>query len=75
MFENPKNKTVTIILNQLQEKDKGTYWCMSNQLREQQSSTELTLVPGKSCALAVLCLLRKHRTTPTEQSGFFGKGM
>ncbi|NXL19529.1 PIGR protein, partial [Setophaga kirtlandii] len=47
MFENPKNKTVTIILNQLREKDKGTYWCMSNQLREQQSSTELTLVPGE----------------------------
>ncbi|NXE70430.1 PIGR protein, partial [Calcarius ornatus] len=47
MFENPKNKTLTIILNQLKETDKGTYWCMSNQLREQQSSTELTLVPGE----------------------------
>uniref|UniRef100_A0A8C3MQC9 Polymeric immunoglobulin receptor n=1 Tax=Geospiza parvula TaxID=87175 RepID=A0A8C3MQC9_GEOPR len=34
MFENPENKTLTIILNQLQEKDKGTYWCMSNQLRD-----------------------------------------
>ncbi|NXA01506.1 PIGR protein, partial [Nesospiza acunhae] len=47
MFENPENKTVAIILNQLQDKDKGTYWCMSNELREQQSSTELTVVPGE----------------------------
>uniref|UniRef100_A0A8C5JQE3 Polymeric immunoglobulin receptor n=1 Tax=Junco hyemalis TaxID=40217 RepID=A0A8C5JQE3_JUNHY len=73
MFENPENKTLTIILNQLQEKDKGTYWCMSNQLREQQSSTDLTVVPGKGCALAVLCLLRSYRTTPCEQSGFLGR--
>ncbi|XP_058675378.1 polymeric immunoglobulin receptor [Ammospiza caudacuta] len=47
VFQNPENKTLTIILNQLQEKDKGTYWCMSNQLREQQSSTELTVIPGE----------------------------
>ncbi|NWT97488.1 PIGR protein, partial [Urocynchramus pylzowi] len=47
MFENPKNKTVTVILNQLQDKDNGTYWCMSNELREQQSSTELTVVAGE----------------------------
>uniref|UniRef100_A0A8C9NBS5 Polymeric immunoglobulin receptor n=1 Tax=Serinus canaria TaxID=9135 RepID=A0A8C9NBS5_SERCA len=46
-FENPENKTVTIVLNQLRDKDKGSYWCMSNELREQQSSTELTVVPGK----------------------------
>ncbi|XP_064255184.1 polymeric immunoglobulin receptor [Passer domesticus] len=47
MFENPENKTVTIILNQLQEKDNGSYWCMSNELRDLQSSTELTVVPGE----------------------------
>ncbi|NWW03016.1 PIGR protein, partial [Oreocharis arfaki] len=47
MFENPENKTVTIILNQLEAKDKGFYWCMSNDLKEQQSSTELTVVDGE----------------------------
>ncbi|NWR45887.1 PIGR protein, partial [Regulus satrapa] len=48
MFENPENRTVTIILNQLQAKDEGFYWCMSNELKEQQSSTELKVVEGKS---------------------------
>ncbi|NXD04921.1 PIGR protein, partial [Certhia familiaris] len=47
MFENPKNKTVTIILNQLQATDEGFYWCMSSELKEQQSSTELKVVEGK----------------------------
>ncbi|NXB82459.1 PIGR protein, partial [Donacobius atricapilla] len=47
MFENPKNKTVTVILNQLQAKDEGFYWCMSNELKEQQSSTELKVVAGE----------------------------
>ncbi|NXB10236.1 PIGR protein, partial [Cnemophilus loriae] len=47
MFENPGNKTVTVILNQLQDKDKGFYWCMSNELKEQQSSTELEVVEGE----------------------------
>ncbi|NXD27484.1 PIGR protein, partial [Spelaeornis formosus] len=47
MFENPKNKTVTVILNQLKEGDKGFYWCMSNELKEQQSSTELKVVEGE----------------------------
>ncbi|XP_058712101.1 polymeric immunoglobulin receptor-like [Poecile atricapillus] len=47
MFENPKNKTVTVILNQLQAKDEGFYWCMSNELKEQQSSTELKVVEGE----------------------------
>ncbi|NXR73979.1 PIGR protein, partial [Pycnonotus jocosus] len=47
MFENPENKTVTIILNQLQAKDEGFYWCVSNELKEQQSSTELKVVEGK----------------------------
>ncbi|NXJ31065.1 PIGR protein, partial [Dicrurus megarhynchus] len=47
MFENPANKTVTIVLNQLEAKDKGFYWCMSNELKEQQSSTELKVVDGE----------------------------
>ncbi|NXH59990.1 PIGR protein, partial [Rhabdornis inornatus] len=47
MFENPENKTVTIILNQLQAKDEGFYWCLSNELKEQQSSTELKVVKGE----------------------------
>ncbi|NWX33963.1 PIGR protein, partial [Notiomystis cincta] len=47
MFENPENKTVTIILNQLEAKDKGFYWCMSNELKEQQSSTELKVLEGE----------------------------
>ncbi|RLV86637.1 hypothetical protein DV515_00015852 [Chloebia gouldiae] len=46
-FENPENKTVTVILNQLQYKDEGFYWCMSNELREQQSSAELRVVAGQ----------------------------
>ncbi|NXQ61996.1 PIGR protein, partial [Anthoscopus minutus] len=47
MFESPENKTVTVILNQLQAKDEGFYWCMSNELKEQQSSTELKVVEGE----------------------------
>ncbi|NXQ43794.1 PIGR protein, partial [Catharus fuscescens] len=47
MFENPGNKTVTIVLNQLQTRDQGFYWCMSNELKEQQSSTELKVVKGE----------------------------
>ncbi|NXR45617.1 PIGR protein, partial [Hippolais icterina] len=47
MFEDPENKTVTVILNQLQPKDKGYYWCISNELKEQQSSTELKVVEGE----------------------------
>ncbi|NXN83274.1 PIGR protein, partial [Bombycilla garrulus] len=47
MFENPENKTVTIILNQLKAKDAGFYWCMSNEQKEQQSSTELKVVEGE----------------------------
>ncbi|NWI03610.1 PIGR protein, partial [Tichodroma muraria] len=47
MFENPENKTVTIILNQLQAKDEGFYWCMSNELKEQQTSMELKVVEGE----------------------------
>ncbi|NWW61297.1 PIGR protein, partial [Ifrita kowaldi] len=47
MFENPGNKTVTVVLNQLEAKDEGFYWCMSNELKEQQSSTELKVVDGE----------------------------
>ncbi|NWT60970.1 PIGR protein, partial [Erythrocercus mccallii] len=47
MFESPENKTVTIILNQLQAKDEGFYWCLSNELKEEQSSTELKVVEGE----------------------------
>ncbi|XP_039941658.1 polymeric immunoglobulin receptor-like [Hirundo rustica] len=47
MFEDPENKTVTVILNQLQTGDEGFYWCLSNELREQQSSIELKVVEGK----------------------------
>ncbi|NWU40997.1 PIGR protein, partial [Hylia prasina] len=47
MFENPDNKSVTVILSQLQAKDEGFYWCLSNELKEQQSSTELKVVEGE----------------------------
>ncbi|NXS25628.1 PIGR protein, partial [Pomatostomus ruficeps] len=47
MFENPGNKTVTVILNQLGTRDEGYYWCMSNELKEQQSSTELKVTEGE----------------------------
>ncbi|NXA06330.1 PIGR protein, partial [Sapayoa aenigma] len=47
MFENPANKTVTIILNQLTSKDIGYYWCMSDEVKEQQSSTELKVIEGE----------------------------
>ncbi|NXU13095.1 PIGR protein, partial [Pardalotus punctatus] len=47
MFESPENKTVTIILNQLKDTDEAYYWCMSNELKEQQSSAELKVVEGE----------------------------
>ncbi|NXR60766.1 PIGR protein, partial [Rhadina sibilatrix] len=47
MFEKPENKTVTVILNQLQAEDEGFYWCLSSELKEQQSSTELRVVAGE----------------------------
>ncbi|NXK89791.1 PIGR protein, partial [Formicarius rufipectus] len=47
MFENPNNKTVTVILNQLTHKDAAYYWCMTNELKEQQSSTELIIEEGE----------------------------
>ncbi|NXA92483.1 PIGR protein, partial [Melanocharis versteri] len=47
VFENPENKTVTIILSELRDTDSGFYWCMSNEQKEQQSSTELKVVKGE----------------------------
>ncbi|NXE74129.1 PIGR protein, partial [Cochlearius cochlearius] len=47
MFDSPNNKTVTIILNQLKDSDKGYFWCMTDEVKEQQSSTELKIVDGE----------------------------
>ncbi|NXD77733.1 PIGR protein, partial [Halcyon senegalensis] len=47
MFDNPANGTVTIIMNQLKDSDKGYYWCMSDEEKEQQSSTELKITDGE----------------------------
>ncbi|NWU83702.1 PIGR protein, partial [Onychorhynchus coronatus] len=47
MFENPDNRTVTVILNQLNEADVGYYWCITNELKDQQSSAELKVIEGK----------------------------
>ncbi|NWU07723.1 PIGR protein, partial [Cephalopterus ornatus] len=47
MFENSDNATVTVILNQLKDEDKGYFWCITNELKEQQSSAELKFVEGK----------------------------
>uniref|UniRef100_A0A8U8BM99 Immunoglobulin domain-containing protein n=1 Tax=Geospiza parvula TaxID=87175 RepID=A0A8U8BM99_GEOPR len=55
----------TVLLGQLREEDAGWYWC---------GARKLTVVPGKGRALAVLCLLRRYRTTPRGQSGFLGRG-
>ncbi|NXW01768.1 PIGR protein, partial [Fregetta grallaria] len=47
MYDSPSNKTFTIILNQLKDSDKGYYWCMTNEEKEQQSSTELKIIEGE----------------------------
>ncbi|NWZ52322.1 PIGR protein, partial [Haliaeetus albicilla] len=47
MFNSPDNKTIIIILNQLKDSDKGYYWCMTDEEKEQQSSTELEIVDGQ----------------------------
>ncbi|NXJ40038.1 PIGR protein, partial [Ciconia maguari] len=47
MYDNPDNKTITIILNQLKDSDKGYYWCMAEDKKEQQSSTELKIIDGE----------------------------
>lgn len=51
MFDSPDNKTITIILNQLKDSDKGYYWCMTNEEKEQQSSTELEIIDGMSLGI------------------------
>ncbi|KAK1187176.1 PIGR protein, partial [Pygoscelis papua] len=47
MYDSPDNKTITIILNQLKDSDKGYYWCMTDEDKEQQSSTELKIIDGE----------------------------
>ncbi|XP_069732309.1 polymeric immunoglobulin receptor [Phaenicophaeus curvirostris] len=47
MFDNPENKSVTIILNQLKDSDKGYYWFMTDEVKEQQTSTELEIIDGE----------------------------
>ncbi|KFQ38821.1 Polymeric immunoglobulin receptor, partial [Mesitornis unicolor] len=47
MYDNPGNKTITVILNQLQNDDSGYYWCMTGDEKEQQSSTELKIIEGE----------------------------
>ncbi|KAF1403618.1 Polymeric immunoglobulin receptor, partial [Spheniscus magellanicus] len=47
MYDSPDNKTITIILNQLKDTDKGYYWCMTDEDKEQQSSTELKIIDGE----------------------------
>ncbi|XP_009488345.1 polymeric immunoglobulin receptor-like [Pelecanus crispus] len=46
MFHSPNN-TITIILNQLKDTDEGYYWCMTEEEKEQQSSTELKITDGQ----------------------------
>ncbi|KFQ76976.1 Polymeric immunoglobulin receptor, partial [Phaethon lepturus] len=47
MYDTPNNKTITIILTQLKGSDEGYYWCMTNEEKEQQSSTELKIIDGE----------------------------
>ncbi|NXJ88649.1 PIGR protein, partial [Corythaixoides concolor] len=47
MYDNPDNKTITVILNQLNDSDKGYYWCMTDEEKEQQTSTELKIIDGE----------------------------
>ncbi|NWX43297.1 PIGR protein, partial [Steatornis caripensis] len=47
MYDSPGNKTITIILNQLKNSDEGYYWCMTDEEKEQQSSTELKIIDGE----------------------------
>ncbi|KAF1588155.1 Polymeric immunoglobulin receptor, partial [Eudyptes moseleyi] len=47
MYDSPDNKTITIILNQLKGTDIGYYWCMTDEDKEQQSSTELKIIDGE----------------------------
>ncbi|NXW90753.1 PIGR protein, partial [Alopecoenas beccarii] len=47
MVDSSANNTMTIILNQLKDSDKGYYWCMTDEEKEQQSSTELKVIDGE----------------------------
>ncbi|XP_010124924.1 PREDICTED: polymeric immunoglobulin receptor-like, partial [Chlamydotis macqueenii] len=47
VYSSPDNSTMTVILNQLTDSDKGYYWCMTDDNREQQSSTELKIIDGE----------------------------
>ncbi|NXU38498.1 PIGR protein, partial [Drymodes brunneopygia] len=47
LFQSPGDRTVSVLLNQLQAKDEGFYWCMSDELKELQSSTQLKVVEGE----------------------------
>ncbi|XP_010134008.1 PREDICTED: polymeric immunoglobulin receptor [Buceros rhinoceros silvestris] len=47
LYDNLVNNTFTIILNQLTDSDKGYYWCMTEEIREQQSSIELKIIDGE----------------------------
>ncbi|NXL56172.1 PIGR protein, partial [Chordeiles acutipennis] len=47
MYDSPGNQTVTIVLNQLKNSDNGYYWCMTDEVKEQQSSTELKIIDGE----------------------------
>lgn len=48
MYDSPANNTYTVILNQLKDSDKAYYWCMTDEEKEQQSSTELKIIDGTS---------------------------
>ena len=48
MYDSPGNETITIILNQLKDTDEGYYWCMTDEEKEQQSSTQLKIIDGMS---------------------------
>ncbi|XP_074706503.1 polymeric immunoglobulin receptor isoform X1 [Strix aluco] len=47
IFDSPENMTMTVILNQLSDKDNGYYWCMTDEQKEQESSTELKIIDGQ----------------------------
>uniref|UniRef100_A0A8C0IBQ8 Ig-like domain-containing protein n=1 Tax=Bubo bubo TaxID=30461 RepID=A0A8C0IBQ8_BUBBB len=47
IFDSPENMTMTVILNQLSDKDNGYYWCMTDEQKEQQTSTELKIIDGQ----------------------------
>ncbi|NXG48157.1 PIGR protein, partial [Psilopogon haemacephalus] len=47
LVNDPANQTFSIVLNQLKDSDKGYYWCMTEEEKEQQSSTELKIIDGE----------------------------